>query len=119
MARLRTDIARACLELGDREGASRELDAAENGFRSLGAEPDLARVQALRARQVPSSSDTLTDRERHVLSLVADGSTNKQIASELSLSPKTVNRHVENIFGKLGVSSRAAAVAKGLKTGSI
>ena len=63
--------------------------------------------------------DKLTTRERQVLSLVAEGSTNREIAEELSLSPKTVNRHVENIFGKLGVFSRAAAVAKALKAGSI
>ena len=51
--------------------------------------------------------------------MMADGGSNRAIAGELGLSPKTVNRHVENIFGKLGVSSRAAAVAKALKTGAI
>jgi DNA-binding CsgD family transcriptional regulator len=54
-----------------------------------------------------------------VLALMAAGGSNRTIAGKLGLSPKTVNRHVENIFGKLGVSSRAAAVAKGLKTNTI
>jgi DNA-binding NarL/FixJ family response regulator len=42
---------------------------------------------------------------------VAGGATNKQIASELILSDRTIDRHVSNIFAKLGVSSRAAATA--------
>ena len=50
---------------------------------------------------------------------MAEGLTNRQIAAELGLSPKTVNRHVENIFNKLGVASRAAAVARALKSGAI
>ena len=50
---------------------------------------------------------------------MAEGGSNRTIAEELGLSPKTVNRHVENIFGKLGVSSRTAAVAKALKSGMI
>jgi DNA-binding NarL/FixJ family response regulator len=54
-----------------------------------------------------------------VLTLLSEGNTNREIARRLDLSPKTVNRHVENIFDKLGVSSRAAAVATALKSGSI
>jgi DNA-binding NarL/FixJ family response regulator len=46
-----------------------------------------------------------------VLRLVARGSTNRAIGAELGLSERTVDRHVSNIFGKLGVSSRAAATA--------
>ena len=53
----------------------------------------------------------LTDRELQVLRLLASGSTNKAIASELVLSERTVDRHVSNIFAKLRVSSRAAATA--------
>ena len=53
----------------------------------------------------------LTEREIEVLRLVADGFTNNEIAAHLFLSPKTVSRHLSNIFAKLGVSSRAAATA--------
>jgi DNA-binding CsgD family transcriptional regulator len=107
VARLRVDIARACTELGDLASAAMELDAAEKLFLELGAEPDLARIRTLRANSQPSDSDILTAREREVLALMATGESNRTIAGELGLSPKTVNRHVENIFGKLGVSSRA------------
>jgi DNA-binding NarL/FixJ family response regulator len=51
----------------------------------------------------------LTDREVEVLRLVARGKTNKQIGMELFISPKTVGRHVENIYVKIGVSTRAGA----------
>jgi DNA-binding NarL/FixJ family response regulator len=119
VARLRVDVARGYAELGDSESAEREFDAAERVFLDLGAAPDLARIRDIRMGTRATSVDNLTARERQVLSLVAGGSTNREIAEELGLSPKTVNRHVENIFDKLGVSSRAAAVAKALKTGSI
>jgi HD-GYP domain-containing protein (c-di-GMP phosphodiesterase class II)/DNA-binding CsgD family transcriptional regulator len=51
----------------------------------------------------------LTDREIDVLRRIARGRTNKEVAAELHLSPKTVGRHVENVYVKIGVSSRAAA----------
>jgi DNA-binding NarL/FixJ family response regulator len=53
----------------------------------------------------------LTQRELQVLRLVAAGKTNKAVAQELSLSEKTIDRHVSNIFNKLDVPSRAAATA--------
>jgi DNA-binding NarL/FixJ family response regulator len=53
----------------------------------------------------------LTPRELQVLRMVAAGETNKAIAAELVLSERTVDRHVSNIFVKLGVSSRTAAAA--------
>jgi DNA-binding NarL/FixJ family response regulator len=53
----------------------------------------------------------LTAREMQVLRLVASGRTNKSIAADLSLSEKTVDRHVSNIFNKLDVPSRSAATA--------
>jgi DNA-binding NarL/FixJ family response regulator len=51
----------------------------------------------------------LSDREIEVLRLLARGATNRQVSSRLSISPKTVGRHVEHIYAKAGVSSRAAA----------
>ena len=119
VARLRVGIARAYAELGDFEGAAIELDAAERPFQELGAKPDLARLRAIRARNRAPAVGKLTAREREVLALMADGGSNPAIAGELGLSPKTVNRHVENILDKLAVSSRTAAVAKALKTGMI
>ncbi len=56
--------------------------------------------------------DSLTPREREVLALVADGKTNAEIARQLWISPGTVRRHLENVFAKLDVHTRAAAVAR-------
>ena len=110
-ARVRVLIGLACRQLGDEETAEMELDAAGWVFEQLGAVPDLARARALSrtAAAVPTSG--LTARELEVLRLVATGKTNRSIAADLFLSEKTVARHVSNIFGKLGVSSRAAATA--------
>ena len=57
----------------------------------------------------------LTARELEVLHLIAEGRSNRDIAEVLVLSPRTVKRHVEDIFDKLGVSSRAAATAVALR----
>jgi DNA-binding CsgD family transcriptional regulator len=50
-------------------------------------------------------------REREVLVLVAEGKTSREVASSLRISQHTVRRHLENTFAKLGVTSRAAAIA--------
>jgi DNA-binding NarL/FixJ family response regulator len=76
----------------------------------LGAMQDVARVDVLSCAE-SSNSEGLTGRELQVLRLVAAGESNKVIAAELVLSKRTVDRHVSNIFRKLGVSSRAAATA--------
>jgi DNA-binding CsgD family transcriptional regulator len=59
----------------------------------------------------------LTNREREILALLADGLGNKQIAARLGISTNTVNTHLELLFERLGVSSRAEAVATGVKRG--
>jgi DNA-binding NarL/FixJ family response regulator len=59
----------------------------------------------------------LTARQAEVLHLVAQGKSDRQIAAELVLSEKTVGRHLENIFAKLGVSSRVAATAVAIRQG--
>lgn len=108
-ARARELIGLACASLGDEEAARLELEAARSAFERLGALADLAR---LAARGAPRARSLLTGREADVLRLVAQGKTNKLIARELRLSVKTVDRHLSNIFGKLQVSSRAAAIAR-------
>jgi PAS domain S-box-containing protein len=67
----------------------------------------------------PRDRPELTDREREVLSLVASGLQTDDMADRLVLSPETVNSHVYNAMGKLGVHTRAHAVAVGLVTGQI
>lgn len=110
-ARVRVSTALACRALGDVDGAALELAAARKVFEELGARPDLARLPALPVETRGHRPDRLTARELEVLGLIAAGKTNKLIARELFLSEKTVDRHVSNIFLKLGVSSRAAATA--------
>ena len=61
----------------------------------------------------------LSRRESEVLTLVAAGKTNRVIATELFISEKTVARHVSNIFGKLGLSSRSQATAYAYKHGLV
>ena len=110
-ARVRVLLGVACRALGDDDTAALELEAARGDFANLGAAPDLARVDALTRRASPIDAHGLTPREHEVLRLIAAGKTNKAIAAELVLSERTVDRHVSNIFTKLGLSSRAAATA--------
>ncbi len=59
----------------------------------------------------------LTNREQQILELLADGLGNKQIAARLGISPNTVKTHLELLFDKLSVSTRAEAVATGMRRG--
>ena len=108
-------VALACQALGDGDAADMELDAARTVFAELGAEPDLERA----SRPGSTGKAGLTGRELGVLRLVAAGNTNKEIADELVLSERTVDRHVSNIYAKLDVSSRAAATAYAYEHGLI
>jgi DNA-binding NarL/FixJ family response regulator len=71
----------------------------------------VARVDAL--RQIAHKADThaLSARERQVIELVATGKTNREIARQLSISERTVDRHVSNILLKLNLPTRSAATA--------
>ena len=110
-ARTRVLLGTACRRLGDDDAAALELEAARTVFEDLGAGPDLARVDSLAPSARSQSAHGLSPRELEVLRHVAGGKTNKEIATELVLSERTIERHVSNIFAKLGVSTRAAATA--------
>ena len=79
-------------------------------FERLGATPD-AEVSARLLGRPEGLPMGLTAREAEVLRLVAAGKTNRDIAVELVISEHTVARHLQNMFAKLGVSSRAGATA--------
>ncbi|MEP7059379.1 MAG: response regulator transcription factor [Actinomycetota bacterium] len=66
-----------------------------------------------------SETTPLSKREREILQKVANGSTTKQVASELGISPHTVKTHLERIFEKLGANDRAQAVAIAIRTGVV
>jgi DNA-binding CsgD family transcriptional regulator len=121
--RARILLGEALAAAGDRVGATAELECAHEQLGSFGArryQDQAARAlrklgHAVPRRSADSSGDGvghgLSKREIEVLSLVCEGRTNRQIADELYLSVRTVDRHVSRIFEKLGVSSRAAAVS--------
>jgi LuxR family transcriptional regulator, maltose regulon positive regulatory protein len=97
------------------------LLAAFPAARAAAAEP-AAHVQAQAGVPLPAQAglvETLSDRELEVLRLVAEGKSNQEIAGELVVVTGTVKRHLNNIFGKLGVSSRTQAVARARELGLI
>jgi len=111
IARTRELMGLACRALGDEDGAKLEFLAAREAFKTLGATPDLARIDSRVAVASHLSEAKLTKRELQVLQLIATGKPNKVIAAELALSQKTISRHIGNIFIKLDVNTRAAATA--------
>ena len=105
-------------EGGDREQAHAFLDEAREISVGLGAAPSLARIDRVRASLTASGpEDTapvgadLSPREIDVLCLVAAGQSNREIAVDLKISTRTAERHITNIYNKLGISSRAEAIA--------
>jgi DNA-binding CsgD family transcriptional regulator len=113
--RARTELALGeCLRRARRRAEARGyLRAALTQFEALGAEPWADRARAeLRAsgesarKRDPSTLDQLTAQEVHIAQLVAEGHTNRDVAGQLFLSPRTIEFHLRNVFRKLGVSSR-------------
>lgn len=80
--------------------------------------PDVASglIEEIRLRRV-NDAPVLTDREREVLRLIAEGNSLPQIAKQLFLGVTTVKTHVQHLYEKLGVSDRAAAVAVAMRRG--
>jgi DNA-binding NarL/FixJ family response regulator len=117
-------IAGRALAATHREAAVSELGAAERQATASGAR----RVQEEAIRELRRSGrrvgrggrrapgehglDSLSDREREIAGLVADGRTNREIAERLFLSEKTIETHLSRVFGKLGVRSRAEVAAR-------
>jgi DNA-binding NarL/FixJ family response regulator len=102
-AQARRQLARALRALGHDQAAEREARAADEALRALGAQHVTADAAAAPAG--------LTAREVEVLRLVARGRSNQEIADELVLSIRTVERHIANIYDKIGASGRAARAA--------
>jgi DNA-binding CsgD family transcriptional regulator len=134
-ARTRWRLAESLAEAGRRDEAQASWRLAMETARRLGAQPlaaalrDLARRARLDTGQAasepaeqaggrvaggdagPGLLSGLTAREREVLRLLASGSSNREIAAELFIAPKTASVHVSNILGKLGAASRTEAAA--------
>jgi len=109
-ARARVLYGLALRECGDEADGELELRAAVAAFEHLGAVPDRDATVALLGggSALPRG---LTPREAEVLRLVAAGKSNREIAADLVISEHTVARHLQNMFMKLGVSSRSGATA--------
>jgi DNA-binding NarL/FixJ family response regulator len=78
-----------------------------------------AAARLMREVKAPASPETLTERETDVLRLLAQGSSNKEIALALSIGEKTVKTHVSNILAKLGVPSRTQAALYAVRIGLV
>ena len=106
---------------GARRGALTDLREAERRFSTLGADPFLeaVRTELAAGGVVPEPGVTsarplpgLTPQEEAVARLVADGSSNKEVAEVLVLSPKTVAYHLSHVYAKIGVRSRSQLLAR-------
>jgi DNA-binding CsgD family transcriptional regulator len=102
------------LELEAPSGRTRTFHFDRHGGRDF-TERDRAVLDLLQphlSRLQDPTVPELTPREREVLASVARGLTNAQVAQELWLAPSTVRKHLENVYAKLGVNTRTAAVAR-------
>lgn len=114
---------------GDREEAARWLVDAASAADAIGARPlrETIDLLARRARipleterrAAPQRAAGLTERELDVVRLLAAGRSNRQVAAELFISPKTVSVHVSNILTKLEVASRGEAAAAAYRLGLV
>ncbi len=100
----------------DSEELSRAIKAAAEGRVHLVPE---AAARLIREVKAPESHEVLTERETEVLRLLARGKANKQIATSLFVSEKTVKAHVSSILMKLGVQSRTQAALHAVRTGLV
>jgi DNA-binding NarL/FixJ family response regulator len=99
------------------------VDAAKNAIEGNAViHPHLTKtfIEEVRLVEPTEGGPTpLSKREREILQKVADGSTTRQVANELGISPHTVKTHLERIFEKLGANDRAQAVAMAIRQGIV
>ena len=113
----RLALSETLASLGREDAATAEAEAARAAFASLGATRDVSRSDRVGPRA--GTVGELTRREREVLTLVAQGLSDAEIAERLVVSPHTVHRHVANVRTKLRLPSRAAAVAYAARAGML
>ena len=109
------------LKDADPDTVLRAIRAVANGESLLGptiAEKVMRQFSALPGKQTPVFDD-LTPRELEVLTLIAEGLSNKAIAQELVISEKTVKNHINNIFSKLHVNDRSQAILYAIRKGLV
>ena len=115
-ARSRCGMATALYRLQRNQPALREIHAAIKAFKKLKALPEqersntiLKKIKSLPAEYAESPSpEAFTGREQEILCELAQGKSNAQIASDHFISIRTVERHISNIYGKLGISGKSA-----------
>ena len=115
-------LAEAHAAHGDRDAARHHLATGREIAAGLEARPLLERADGIAERYALGgrerrTSDVLTDREAEVLSLLAEGRTNAEIAGALFMSPKTASVHVSHIIAKLGAANRTEAAALARRQG--
>ena len=98
-------------------GALETADGCRTGTPPHAPAPPRATVDGAAGRRYPAGAGGLSRREVEVLRLLAIGHSNRQIAQALSLSPRTVQRHVANVYRKIGAHCRAEATAHALRYG--
>jgi len=120
-----SDAYRAMIEPRPHRGPLAPGEAAAELGREASAgrlDPDaVAAVLEQTGQQVPSIERPagLTEREAEVIGLLARGLQTKQVARALDISPKTADRHIQNAYGKIGVSTRAAAALFAMEHGLV
>ncbi|MEQ1701911.1 MAG: LuxR C-terminal-related transcriptional regulator, partial [Ilumatobacteraceae bacterium] len=120
IASLRTILASAMLAAGDRAGALVVARAAVDELKGWpGWRRDRAEALVRRLEGTVRADGELTNREREVAALIAEGLTNSQLAERLYISPKTAAVHVSNILMKLGLSGRAEVAAWAVRHGVV
>jgi two-component system nitrate/nitrite response regulator NarL len=121
------DDVHECLSLGASGYIAKDADRSEicDAIRAVAqgrtvlSNEALASMAAEMQQRRGAEKGSLTTRECEILSLLATGASGPDIAAELHLSPATIKTHLHNLYAKLGVSDRAAAVAEGMRRGLI